>query len=87
MKTSRAVLFGLLFLCIGLAIAIVVLTSWFYSANIGNKDPDEHILTIVIMMLIEMVLITATSVYAYKYKKNKKKEVIPELVKEITEKA
>lgn len=87
MKTSKTILFGLLFLSIGLAIAIVVLTSWFYSANIGNKDPDEYILTIVIMIVAEMVLITATSVYAYKYRKDKKKESNPDILKEIKEKA
>lgn len=72
MKTPRSVLFALLFACTGLAFAIAILTTWFYTANIGNKDPDEYILSIAIMTVIELILIFITSIYGYKYQKNKK---------------
>lgn len=74
MKTPRSVLFALVFACVGMAFAIAMLTTWFYTANIGNKDPDEYILSIAIMSGIEFVLIVITSVYGYKYQKNKKLE-------------
>lgn len=72
MKTTRSILFTLLIICISVSFLIIMLITWFYNANIGNKDPDEYILLIVGMICIEVVLIVITTIYAYKYKKNKK---------------